>query len=77
MNACTCAYAAEFEGEQVVPSDLGAFEAHFNMPNNTFNVVGPNNGGYQGEGVLDIEYIMGVAVGVNTTMWCVWGCGAS
>ncbi len=63
--------AAEFEGEEVPLGDVQAFQAHFGLPIQPFNIIGPNNGGYVGEGTLDIEYLLGVAPGVNTTMWSV------
>ena len=49
--------AAEFEDEEVPPEDVTAFENHFGIPNQGFNIVGPNNGGYKGEGTLDIQYL--------------------
>lgn len=58
---------AEFEGEQFYQSDLQTFGNTFNLsaiPEVT--VVGPNNGGYFDEGILDLEYIVGVASGAPT-----------
>ena len=62
---------AEFEGEKVLPTDLVTFQAAFHLRNDSFHVVGPNDGQYMGEGILDIEYIMAVAQGINTTMWSI------
>jgi subtilase family serine protease len=62
---------AEFEGEHVVPADVSGFQAQYHLRSDPFNVVGPNSGQYQGEGVLDIEYIMAAAQGINTTMWSI------
>ena len=60
---------AEFEGEQFHQADLFTFGAAFNLSNGvipTVAVVGPNNGGYFDEGILDLEYIIGVASGAPT-----------
>jgi tripeptidyl-peptidase-1 len=59
---------AEFEGEQFYQSNVAAFNAKYPpLPTNPIiNVSGPNNGGYFGEGNLDLEYIGGMAPGVVT-----------
>ena len=43
--------AAEFEGEEVDADDVALFERQNALPAQPFAVVGPNNGGYFGEGV--------------------------
>lgn len=60
---------AEFEGEQFVYGNMIAF-AHRYGDSDLVNVsiLGPNSGGYFGEGNLDLEYIMTLAQG-SPTWW--------
>lgn len=57
---------AEFEGEQFIPSDVDTFMARFALPKVMVDVLGPNNGGYFGEGGLDLEYLSGLATHIPT-----------
>lgn len=57
---------AEFEGEQFHQADINSFLDQYGFANNTVHVVGPNNGGYFDEGVMDLEVIAGVANGAAT-----------
>lgn len=61
---------AEFEGEQFYQANIATFSTRF-APGGVeqlVDVVGPNNGGYFGEGNLDLEYISALAPG-TTTWW--------
>ena len=57
---------AEFEQEQFYQSNVDAFNSRFGFMNQTISVLGPNKGGYFGEGNLDLEYINTLASGVET-----------
>jgi tripeptidyl-peptidase-1 len=57
---------AEFEQEQFYQSNIDVFNGKFGYPKQTVRVLGPNNGGYFGEGNLDLEYINTLASGVET-----------
>ena len=43
---------AEFEHEQFKQSDIDDFADTFSLPRQTINVVGPNNGGYEGSVIV-------------------------
>lgn len=62
---------AEFEGEQFLQSDVDAFATKYALPKTNINVVGPNDGGYFGEGILDLEYQLATAPGINITYWSI------
>jgi subtilase family serine protease len=70
-SASTSVSCAEFEHEQFKQSDIDDFADTFSLPRQTINVVGPNNGGYEGEGTLDVEYLIGTAPGLNVTFWSI------
>ncbi|KAL1521607.1 hypothetical protein AB1Y20_021266 [Prymnesium parvum] len=55
---------AAFEDAEFMPSDVAAFEAAYHLPNVTFSVKGPNDGGYFGEASLDTQYIAASGAGV-------------
>jgi tripeptidyl-peptidase-1 len=60
---------AEFEGEQFYQANIEAFWSNYSIPGaavTTVQVNGPNNGGYFGEGNLDLEYITALAPGAPT-----------
>eukprot|EP00759_Apiculatamorpha_spiralis_P016234 PhF_6_TR22540/c0_g1_i1/m.32033/K01279/TPP1, CLN2; tripeptidyl-peptidase I len=62
---------AEFEKEQFVQSNIDTFMAKYSLPKISIGVVGPNKGGYYGEGHLDLEYIAGLATNIST--WWIAG----
>jgi tripeptidyl-peptidase-1 len=55
---------AAFEDAQFNPSDVAAFEAAYSLPNVSFSVHGPNDGGYFGEAGLDTQYIAASGAGI-------------
>jgi len=55
---------AAFEDAQFKPSDVAAFEAAYHLPNVSFSVKGPNDGGYFGEASLDTQYIAASGAGI-------------
>jgi tripeptidyl-peptidase-1 len=57
---------AEFEQVQFYQADVDDFNAKFKTPNVTIRVNGPNNGGFFGEGVLDVDYVTAVSGGAPT-----------
>ena len=62
---------AEFEGEAFKQADVDEFTSFYAIPEQGVNLVGPNNGGYYGEGTLDVEYLIGTMPGLNTTFWSI------
>jgi tripeptidyl-peptidase-1 len=70
-SASSSVSCAEFEHEQFKQADVDDFADTFSLPRQTINVVGPNNGGYEGEGTLDVEYLIGTAPGLNVTFWSI------
>jgi len=61
---------AEFEGQYYEPSDLSTFQKDCKLPNQPVaKVVGGNQNSAGIESTLDIEYILGVAVGVPAWFW--------
>eukprot|EP00697_Spironema_sp_BW2_P009776 gnl/Spiro4/2477_TR1193_c1_g1_i1.p1 gnl/Spiro4/2477_TR1193_c1_g1~~gnl/Spiro4/2477_TR1193_c1_g1_i1.p1 ORF type:complete len:568 (+),score=155.92 gnl/Spiro4/2477_TR1193_c1_g1_i1:43-1704(+) len=67
----TSASVAEFEGEAFVQTDIDAFSKQYGLSPQQIHVVGPNNGSYSGEGILDLEYVVGTAPNVSTTFWSI------
>jgi len=71
---------AAFEDAEFKPSDVAAFEVAYKLPNVSFAVSGPNDGGYFGEASLDTQYIAASGAGVsswfisqeafNLASWC-------
>lgn len=64
----------EFEQQYYSPSDLDRFFELFGFagPETPIHVVGPNNASNPGgEANLDIQYLLGVASGVDTTFWSI------
>lgn len=57
---------AEFEGEQFYPASVATFNARYGAPKPRIHISGPNNGGYFGEGAMDLEYMQTIAPGVRT-----------
>ena len=55
---------AAFEDAEFKPSDVAAFEVAYQLPNVSFAVSGPNDGGYFGEASLDTQYIAASGAGV-------------
>ena len=63
---------AEFGEQWYSPVDLATFYKRFELPVSQVTVVGNNDGPQSGgEATLDIQYITGVAPGVDTTFWSV------
>lgn len=72
--------AAGFLQQYASLSDLTSFFAQFD-PNGAatpISIIGPNDQANPGmEADLDVQYIMGIGAGVNTTYWCVPPCVTS
>jgi len=63
----------EFEQQYYNATDLDKFFLNYGLPMDTpVTVIGPNPGPGGGEANLDIQYIMGVAVGAPTTFWSIY-----
>ena len=58
---------AAFEDAEFKPSDVAAFEAAYSLPNVSFSIQGPNDGGFFGEAGLDTQYI--AASGAGLPSW--------
>ena len=58
---------AAFEDAEFKPTDVAAFEVAYSLPNVSFSIKGPNNGGFFGEAGLDTQYI--VASGAGVPSW--------
>jgi hypothetical protein len=59
-----------FEEQYISFNDLNMFFDYLGLPRERPMIVGqndPSNPG--GESTLDIQYVMGVGAGVNTTFW--------
>jgi len=74
-NAKNSQAVAAFIYQFFSPADLALFFKEVGLPQYTVQkVIGPNNPPFPGvEASLDIQYIMGVAQGVNTWFWSMGG----
>ncbi|PRP86479.1 hypothetical protein PROFUN_05261 [Planoprotostelium fungivorum] len=75
-NPASTQSVAEFLGQYYDPADLKKFFRLMGLPDTSdlVTVIGPNNvTNPGGEATLDIEYIMGLAVGSPTTFWSLPG----
>eukprot|EP00026_Physarum_polycephalum_P004295 Phypoly_transcript_04313.p1 GENE.Phypoly_transcript_04313~~Phypoly_transcript_04313.p1 ORF type:complete len:710 (+),score=100.16 Phypoly_transcript_04313:49-2178(+) len=63
---------AAFERQYYNEADLSLFFKEMGLPKNTPTVIGPNDQSRIGiEANLDMQYIMGIAVGAPTTFWSI------
>ncbi len=59
-----------FEQQYINTDDLHTFQDLMGQRRMDCNIIGPNDPAYPGgESTLDVQYVMGVGVGVNTTCW--------
>eukprot|EP01096_Ripella_sp_DP13-Kostka_P006556 TRINITY_DN235_c0_g1_i1.p1 TRINITY_DN235_c0_g1~~TRINITY_DN235_c0_g1_i1.p1 ORF type:complete len:811 (-),score=412.50 TRINITY_DN235_c0_g1_i1:70-2334(-) len=59
-----------FEQQYINTDDLHTFQDLMGQRRSDCNIIGPNDPAYPGgESTLDVQYVMGVGVGVNTTCW--------
>jgi len=69
-NTKSTVAVAEFEGQYYKPTDLAQFQKDCGLPNQPVaKIVGGNQNSAGIESTLDIEYVMGVAVGVPAWFW--------
>lgn len=59
-----------FEEQYISTADLTTFQQLMGLPIQSCNIIGPNDPSSPGaEATLDVQYVMGIGRGVNTTCW--------